>query len=161
MVKDKVVLGWREWFELPTLGIPAIKVKVDTGARTSALHAFKIKPFKKHGKKFVKFQIHPVQKRKDIVRTCIAEVVDRRYIKDSGGHRELRYIIKTLLKIRDLEWEAEVSLTDRRKMNFRMLLGRTAMKNIITNPRKSFIKGDMDDFELVEMYQDQNSGYEI
>jgi len=86
--ESMVTLGWREWVRLPGLGIRQIKAKIDTGARTSALHAFEIEEFEELGKKRVRFKIHPVQRDNDTVIECVADVVDQRIVSDSGGHRE-------------------------------------------------------------------------
>jgi len=141
-VNDKLIVGWREWLVLPELGIPAIKAKIDTGARTSALHAFKLKTFKERGQLRVRFGIHPLQKRQDIEIFCEADVIDHRMVTDSGGHREKRYVIETPVRLRDQEWRIEVTLTNRDTMLFRMLLGRTAMRGrILVNPQQSFLTG--------------------
>lgn len=138
--KIKPSLGWREWVCLPELGIQTIKAKVDTGARTSALHAFSLSPFKDEGKDKVRFDIHPIQHNTDIVMTCTAEIVDRRWISDSGGHREERYIICTPINIGNETWPIEISLTERDTMLFRMLLGRSAIRRrFLINPGRSFI----------------------
>ena len=94
MQQDSLItLGWREWLALPGLGIDRIKAKVDTGARTSALHAFEIEPFA--GEKRLRFRMHPLQRDSDTVADCVADIVDRRIVSDSGGHRELRWVIET------------------------------------------------------------------
>ena len=138
----KARLGWREWVSLPDLGIPAIKAKLDTGARTSSLHAFMIEPFRSDGRLKVRFGIHPLQRREDIEIFSSAEVIDRRYVIDSGGHRELRYVIQTPIHIGQRSWDIEVSLTNRDIMRFRMLLGRTAMqKRLLVDPQGSYLAG--------------------
>lgn len=139
---EKIMLGWREWLSLPAIGIPAIKAKVDTGAKTSALHAFKVEPFRHGGAEMVRFQIHPLQKRTDIVLTCEAPIVDQRVVTDSGGHREMRYVIQTTIALGTVSFEAELTLTDRDTMKFRMLLGRTAMAGIFNvDPSASYLVG--------------------
>lgn len=125
--KEGFLLGWREWVALPKLGIPAIKAKIDTGARTSALHTFWLETFHENSQHKVRFSIHPVQKRADIEIICTAEIIDERIIADSGGHREKRYVILTPIQIGDQHWPIEITLTNRDTMQFRMLLGRTAL----------------------------------
>jgi hypothetical protein len=140
---DKVLtLGWREWVGLPDIGLPSIKAKVDTGARTSALHAFEIETFTELGKPRVRFRIHPNQRESDTVVTCVADIVDERKVTDSGGHSEKRVIIETLLTIGSWSWPIEMTLTARDNMMFRMLLGRTAINDIaIVNPAVSYRVG--------------------
>lgn len=136
------MVGWREWVALPELGIQAIKAKIDTGARTSALHAFRVDTFQEAGQNKVSFDIHPVQGNDQRVVTCIADLLDQRMITDSGGHRELRYVIKTPVMMGSLQWPIEITLTNRDDMTFRMLLGRTALRpHLIVNPGTSFLQG--------------------
>ncbi|MEY6431595.1 RimK/LysX family protein [Thioalkalicoccus limnaeus] len=138
-------LGWREWVALPELGLPAIKAKVDTGARTSTLHAFYVEPFRSKGADLVRFGVHPLQRRTDILIHCEARIRDRRLVTDSGGHREQRYVIKTPLRIAGLSWPIEVTLTNRETMLFRMLVGRTAMVGrVLVDPARSFLTGRPD-----------------
>ncbi len=139
---EKLIVGWREWVALPALAIPAIKAKVDTGARTSALHAFLLEPFWAHGVRKVRFGIHPLQKRTDLAIICVAKVVDQRIVTDSGGHREQRYVIETPIRLDTAEWLVEVTLTNREEMRFRMLLGRTALdQRMIVDPALSYQTG--------------------
>ena len=133
-------LGWREWISLPELGIDRIKAKVDTGARTSALHAFEIAECKTPDRHWVKFKMHPLQRDNETVIECEADVIDRRYVRDSGGHRELRWVIKTDIVVGKEHWEAEFTLTPRDNMLFRMLLGRTAIAGRATvDPGRSYL----------------------
>ena len=135
-------IGWREWLVLPQLGIPAIKAKVDTGARTSALHTFHLEEFFAGGQKMVRFGIHPLQKRQDIELFCEAPVLERRRVKDSGGHIEKRYVIQTRIVLKKLAWTIKITLTNRDTMLFRMLLGRTAVeKRFIIDPGRSYTAG--------------------
>ena len=144
---DKIVLGWREWLTLPSLGL-TVKAKVDTGARTSALHTFGVDTFEKDGELWVRFKMHPLQYSSDEEITCEAKVVDRRPVTDSGGHKEDRYIIETQLECAGSSWPIEISLTSRDSMRFRMLLGRTAMKGrAIVDPQKSYLLGRKKDPE--------------
>jgi len=136
------VVGWREWVALPRLGIKAVKVKVDTGARTSALHAFNVKPFKKDGRDWVRFEIHPLQRNDAVIKVCEAEAVDYRWVTNSGGGREKRFVIVTQLRLGSESWPIEMTLTDRDQMGFRMLLGRTALERRLTvDPARSYCFG--------------------
>ncbi|MBW2473974.1 MAG: ATP-dependent zinc protease [Deltaproteobacteria bacterium] len=138
---DPLNIGWREWLALPMLQIPAIKAKIDTGARTSALHAFFVEPFEKNGKQMVRFGVHPLQKRLGLEIICEAPVKDYRAVSDSGGHREMRYVIETDVVLGDLKKRIEMTLTNRDNMRFRMLLGRTAMAGMSVLPDKSYLTG--------------------
>lgn len=127
--ESKLTLGWREWVKLPDLGLSHIKAKVDTGARTSALHAFNLRPYMKDGIQRIEFSIHPKQRDLNTVVVCHADVLDQRTVSDSGGHKEERYVILTTLVIGSHTWPIEMTLTSRDNMKFRMLLGRTALEN--------------------------------
>ncbi|MFH0258350.1 ATP-dependent zinc protease [Vibrio rumoiensis] len=136
----KIIVGWREMLALPELGIEQIKAKIDTGARSSCLHTFKIEPYEQDGELWVRFWIHPQQKNDELVKECVAKVIDQRTVKDSGGHEEQRYVIETMLAFNGEQWPIEVTLTNRENMLFRMLLGRTAMHHrIIVDPTASFL----------------------
>ncbi|MBK1723693.1 ATP-dependent zinc protease family protein [Thiocystis violacea] len=136
------LLGWREWLALPELGLARIKAKVDTGARTSTLHAFYVDTFRRKGQLHARFGVHPIQHRNDIVVHAEAAVIDQRHVRDSGGHREERYIIQTTLALAGQAWPIEVTLTNRESMLFRMLLGRTAIAgNALVDPGRSFVTG--------------------
>ena len=140
MIKKYPIIGWREWVQLPNLGIQRIKAKVDTGARTSSLHAFSIKSFHENNEEKICFLIHPLQHNTDHVVQCIANVVDRRSVTDSGGHAELRYVIETPVRIGVRVFPIEITLTERENMLFRMLLGRHALrKRFLINPARSFV----------------------
>jgi hypothetical protein len=139
--KKLKTIGWREWVSLPDLGIAKIKAKVDTGARTSALHAFALHPFKKDGKDKIRFDIHPIQHNVIEVVTCVADIIDKRWVMDSGGHKEERFVILTSLVIGKRKIPIEITLTERDTMLFRMLLGRNAIrKKFIVNPARSFVR---------------------
>ncbi|ERP92991.1 hypothetical protein A15D_00064 [Alcanivorax sp. MD8A] len=136
----KVTVGWREWASLPELGIDAIKMKVDTGARTSAIHAFEVESFKRDDTEWVRFSLHPIQDQPQVT-VCEAPVLDRRVVTDSGGHKEERPVILTEIDLGGRRWPIEITLTDRETMKFRMLLGRTAMTEIRVEPTESFLLG--------------------
>ena len=141
-IKPLIILGWREWVSLPGLGIPRIKAKVDTGARTSALHAFEIEQLLDGGRPRVRFKMHPLQRDTDTVVECEADVTDRRMVSDSGGHRELRWVIRAEVVIGPHRWPAEFTLTSRDDMLFRMLLGRTAIAGkAVADPGRSYLVG--------------------
>lgn len=142
MTNTLTTLGWREWLALPDLGISHIAAKIDTGARSSCLHAFSVTEFFKGEQKWVRFGLHPVQDNGEIEVWRDAEVVDERQVTDSGGHVELRYVIRTSLQLGDQSWPIEMTLTKRDTMRFRMLLGRTAMNgHCMVNPEQSWLLG--------------------
>lgn len=148
------MVGWREWVSLPGLEIPAIKAKIDTGARTSALHAFALEPFEENGQLKIRFGIHPLTKRPEVEIYCLADVTDQRIVTDSGGHREARYFIRTPISIGTNTWPIEISLTNRDNMLFRMLVGRTAMADcLLVDPGASYLTGR----ELAKVYPKHSS----
>ncbi|MBF0264932.1 MAG: ATP-dependent zinc protease [Gammaproteobacteria bacterium] len=134
------ILGWREWLAMPELGIEKIKAKIDTGARTSAIHAFDVQLDESSEKKYVKFKMHPSQDDLDYVVECSAPLLDEREVRDSGGHTEMRYVIETSIHLGEKIITAEVTLTNRDSMGFRMLIGRTAIKGIyLVDPGGSYL----------------------
>lgn len=138
-------LGWREWLSLPDLGLPAIKAKVDTGAKTSALHAFELSPHRQGGREYVRFLMHPLQTSLMTVVECQALLLDQRQVTDSGGHKEMRYVIETTLELAGQRWPIELTLTNRDQMRFRMLLGRQAMlSRAVVDPSVSYLCGKLD-----------------
>lgn len=138
--RTQKTIGWREWVTLPELGIDWIKAKIDTGARTSALHAYRIDPFDRDGERWVRFFVHPRQRRRTPEVECEALVVDERTITSSNGRPEKRYVIRTALKVGARRWSIEITLTNRDEMSFRMLLGRQAIRRRLkVDPGKSYM----------------------
>lgn len=135
-------LGWREWAGLPDLGIARIKVKLDTGARTSSLHAFGIEQFEREGVAMVRFEIHPHQRSSKDAVEVEAPVIDERWIRNSGGYRELRPVIETAIELGERSWSIELTLTRRDEMGFRMLLGRQALRTrVLVDSGRSYRAG--------------------
>lgn len=135
-------VGWREWVQLPDLVDAPIKAKVDTGAKTSSLHAFFIEPYTKDGNPWVKFLLHPNQNDYDIEVECHSAVSDRRDVSDSGGHKEKRYVIESSIVLGKEVLIAELTLTDRDSMSFRMLLGRNLLRGAYAvDSGSSFLMG--------------------
>lgn len=133
-------IGWREWVALPDLDIDKIKVKVDTGARTSALHAYRIKKFTKDNATYVRFFVHPRQRKKTPEIECTALVVDERDVTNSGGKTTKRYVIRTTIVAGEVSWPIELTLTNRDEMGFRMLLGRQAVRRrFVVDPGRSYV----------------------
>jgi len=136
------IVGWREWLVLPALGVPAIKAKIDTGARTSALHVTDLESFYEQEQRKVRFILRPLRRRPKLKRVCQADVIDERWVSDSGGHREKRLVIQTPVRLGEIEWSIELTLTNRENMLFRMLLGRTAMEGqFAVDPARSYCYG--------------------
>jgi len=132
MVKRKEaklpVIGWREWVGLPEFGIEAIKVKVDTGARSSSLHASNLREFERDGEKWVRFKVHPIQRKRDATVEIEARIIEYRSVRSSSGKTTIRPVVSTQLKLLGITWQVELTLASRDKMGFRMLLGREAFR---------------------------------
>ncbi|MEQ8952757.1 MAG: RimK family alpha-L-glutamate ligase [Gammaproteobacteria bacterium] len=141
---DKIIVGSEEWVSLPQLSIPAIKARIDSGAKTSALHAFNIRGFKRNGMPWVSYELHPVQHNRRVIVRCESEVLDRRTVKNTSGVSEKRYVIRSLLQLSGQQWEIEVTLANRDSMGYRMLLGREAMKErILVDPSAKLLCGNI------------------
>ncbi len=151
---EKKIIGWKEWFNLECLGLPAIKGKIDTGAKTSAIHAFNIENFNIKNVEYVRFSIHPLQKNKELEQVCIARVIDRRMVSDSSGKKEKRFVIESDLCISDTKIKIEITLVNRDSMTFRMLLGRDAVKqfDMLVDPSKSFLQGRIKKSKALKLY---------
>lgn len=142
----KMIIGCAEWVALPELDLPLIKARVDSGAKTSAIHAYDIQPFEQEGETYVKFKIHPIQKNRRITQNCTAKVIDQRTIKSSNGSSETRFVVLTPIVLGDQRWEIELTLTNRDAMGYRMLLGREAMRNrVLVDPSQSFLHQQIDE----------------
>lgn len=138
-------MGWREWVRLPDLEIATIKAKVDTGARSSSLHAVDVEIEKKRGKSLVRFKVHPLQDSTKGLNTrqCEVPLLEERWIRSSNGKRELRPVIMTPLEFGGAIWPIELTLTSRDMMGFRMLLGREAIRRrFVVDPGRSFLIKD-------------------
>lgn len=150
---EKVIVGSEEWCSFPSLGIPTMKARVDSGAKTSALHAVNIVPFEKDGEKWLKFDVNPLQNNGKTIKHCEAKMVDKRIVKSSSGSRESRYVIRTVLDLGGNQWEVEVTLTNRDSMGYRMLLGREAMSGrVLVDPEQHFLLGQPTTEKLKEYY---------
>jgi ribosomal protein S6--L-glutamate ligase len=150
---EKMIIGSEEWCQISQLGIPAVKARVDSGAKTSVLHAFNIQPFKRGTTPWVSFDVHPLQNNRSVFLRCEAPIIDRRMVKNTSGASEKRYVIKVPIRMKDQVWDIELTLTNRDSMGYRMLLGREAMNGkILVDPSASFNLGRVSDAELRELY---------
>lgn len=122
------VIGWREWVSLPDLGVVNIKAKVDTGARSSSLHAFDLEDFERDGDKWVRFSVHPVQRKHDHIVEAESRILEYRSVRSSSGKASVRPVIITNIQLLGLTWPVELTLANRDAMGFRMLLGREAFR---------------------------------
>ncbi|WPD22440.1 MAG: 30S ribosomal protein S6--L-glutamate ligase [Candidatus Electrothrix scaldis] len=150
----KTIIGCEEWCAFPELMIPALKARIDSGAKTSSIHAFNIQPFKRHGQSWVSFEVHPIQNNRRIVIRCERPVVDRRSVKSSSGLAETRYVIAATMKLGEEVWEIELTLANRDSMGYRMLLGREAMgKRLIIDPSQRFCLGRISPKRVLALYE--------
>ena len=134
------IIGWREQLALPDLGIPEVKAKIDTGARSSALHAFDVETFERDGKPMVRFKVHPYQRDAQRTVTAEAELIDQRQVRNSGGQAQVRPVIETTVEINGYTFPIELTLTNRDAMGFRMLLGRQAVRRrFLVDAGRSFL----------------------
>lgn len=151
--KEKFIIGAEEWCALPQLDVPAVKARVDSGARTSAIHAFNIHPFTRNATSWVRFDIHPLEKSRRASVRCEAPVIDRRIIRSSNGTTEKRFVIRTPLTLNEQTWDIELTLANRDAMGYRMLLGREAMSGrMLVDSSQEFILGQVADEEMEFLY---------
>lgn len=152
-ITEKMIVGSEEWLSLPTLGIPAILARIDSGAKTSSIHAFNIHPFRREGQAWVSFEVHPLQNNRSTVFRCERPVVDKRSVKSSTGIAETRYVVSATLKAGSEVWDIELTLANRDSMGYRMLLGREAMNGrMLVDPSLSFCLGNVANSELDDYY---------
>lgn len=134
--------GWREWVSLPGAGVPWIKAKLDTGARTSAIHAFDVEEFTRDGEAWVRYSIHPWQRSVEDAVITESRVVDRRHIRSSSGHAQERYVVHMDIALFERTVTAEVTLSSRDEMGFRLLIGRQALRGgFVVDPGRSYLGG--------------------
>ena len=165
MENNKLVIGSEEWCSFPELGIPSIKARVDSGAKTSSIHAFNIQSFRRDSETWVSFEVHPLQNNRRTVVRCELKVVDKRVVKSSSGTTETRYVVNTTMKLGENKWNIELTLSNRDSMGFRMLLGREAMNGrLIVDPSLICSLGEKSEEELREYYgkpEPEKSGLKI
>lgn len=149
-----LIVGWKEWISLPELELPAIKAKIDTGAATSSLHAYNIKYVRIGGKRYVRYELHPIQKSKKAVVYCLSPLVEVRGVKSSTGQTRKRPVILTTLKIGNFEWQIELNLTNRDSMGMRMLIGREALSpRALVNSGHKFLHGKISSKKIKDLYK--------
>ncbi|MDB2589746.1 30S ribosomal protein S6--L-glutamate ligase [Candidatus Thioglobus sp.] len=154
-INSKLIIGSEEWCAFPELGIPAIKARIDSGAKTSSIHAFNIQPFRRDKKSWVSFEIHPIKNNRRAVIRCERIVIDKRVVKSSTGISETRFVVSAPIRIGENTWDIELTLANRDSMGFRMLLGREAMASrIIVDPSLACTLGEVTD-EMIKSYYGQ------
>ncbi len=140
--KTRPMIGWREWADLPDFDVTGVNAKIDTGAKSSAIHAFRIREVVIDGVDYAEFFLHPVQRRKKPEIYCRAPLVDRRVIRSSNGQEEERYVVETRLRLGERLWKIDLTLTNRDAMGFRLLLGRDALRRkFYIDPGASYLLG--------------------
>lgn len=140
--RPRMTIGWREWAAFPDLGVDRVIAKIDTGAKTSAIHAFRVKEVEIDGTLYVEFYLHPRRRRRKPEVFCRAPVADKRTIRSSNGREEERYVIETRLRLGERVWKIELTLTNRDAMGFRLLIGRDALRRkFIVDPGASYLLG--------------------
>ena len=150
------IIGWREQLALPDLGIREVKAKIDTGARSSALHAFDVETFNSNGKRMVRFKVHPYQRDAHRTVTAEAELLDQRQVRNSGGQTQVRPVIETTVDLNGDRWSIELTLTNRDVMGFRMLLGRQAVRRrFLVDAGRSFLHSSTESRKLKPKNQNQ------
>ena len=162
---SKIVVGSEEWCSFPELGVPAIKARIDSGAKTSSIHAFNIHRFRRDGKAWVSFEVHPLQNDRKTVIRCERPILDKRAVKSSSGISETRFVVGARLKIANEIWDIELTLANRDSMGYRMLLGREAMSGrMLVDPSISFSLGEVTSEEISDYYgknKESKSGLRI
>lgn len=139
---SNTIAGWREWVSLPGLGVPWMKAKLDTGARSSAIHAFDIEELERDGDTWVRYSIHPWQRSAEDATECESKVLEQRHVRSSSGHSEERYVVHVDVSLVGRVVTAEVTLSRRDEMGFRMLVGREALRQgFLVDPRRSYLGG--------------------
>ena len=157
-LNTKIVIGSEEWCSFPGLGIPAIKARVDSGAKTSSIHAFNIHTFRRESVSWVSFEIHPIQNNRRIVIRCERPIVDKRVVKSSSGISETRFVVSTPIKLGEQIWDIELTLANRDSMGFRMLLGREAMiYRVIVDPSLVCTRGEVSDLLIKTYYEEKET----
>ena len=147
-------MGWREWVGLPQLDIEWIKVKVDTGARSSTLHAVDVRHFERDGAPWVRFDVHPYQRDGVTTSHCEAPLIDERQVRSSVGQTQRRPVIETVIRSGAREWPVELTLTNRDAMGFRMLLGRQAVRHhYMVDPGRSYVAGPQPPLEVRRLHR--------
>ena len=142
VLRGRQVVGWREWVSLPDLCVPAIKAKIDTGARSSSLHAFNVEPFRRRGALWLRFQVHPEQRKSKPTIDTEAPVLEHRSVRSSNGQLTKRPVIVTPIELHGQTWDIELTLANRDEMGFRMLLGRQALRGrLLVDPARSYLAG--------------------